>query len=44
MACEYTPIENFWLLNENENEEKLYFNNLSHFFGIHFKIHDTVGY
>ena len=26
-----------------EEEVKLYFNNLLHFIGIHIKIHDTVG-
>ena len=28
----------------DEDEEKLYFNNLLHFISIHFKIHDTVGH
>ena len=29
---------------DEEEEEKLYFNNLLHFISIHIKIHDTVGY
>ena len=27
-----------------KKKKKLYFNNLLHFFSIHFKIHDIVGY
>ena len=30
--------------NEEEEEEKLYFNDLLHFTSIHIEIHDTVGY